>query len=364
MNNVSFCPKCGQALAAGTKFCTNCGFNVSDMHVTAAPNQQQSQAARPTQNLFDSATEKLNSWTGEQKKVPIHLGTMFSEVFKSHSETEAEALFIVGTSQTTPTLAQVSDSPVKPWLFSRVLALFILTISLLVGSLYVLNGQKMYVGLISISSLAVPFSLLIMFFEINTFKNISIFKVTKIFMVGGVASLLATLGLYQFVEIGQMSIVTAAVVAVIEETGKLIMIAYYINRINTKFILNGMLIGAAIGAGFATFETAGYAGELGVSVLLLRGVTALGTHTLWCAIVGAALALAKGSAPLSTSVFQNGRFIRFFLLSIALHATWDAPLSFNMEKYTILIIIAWVIILVLIDAGLREIKTLQQGQAD
>ncbi|APX73213.1 PrsW family intramembrane metalloprotease [Companilactobacillus allii] len=357
MNNVRFCPKCGQSLDDGAKFCTNCGFNVSGMHVI-----DQQTVSHPKQNLFDSATEKINGWTGEDKMVPIHLGTMFSEVFKSHSEAEAEALFIVGTSKTTPTLEQVSDSPVKPWLFSRVLILFVLTISLLVGSIYVLNGQKMYVGLISISSLAVPFSLLIMFFEINTFKNISIFKVTKIFMVGGVASLLTTLGLYQFVEVDQMSIVTAAIVAVVEESGKLIMIAYYINRINTKFILNGMLIGAAIGAGFATFETAGYAGELGVSVLLLRGVTALGTHTLWCAIVGAALALAKGSEPLSASTFQNGSFIRFFLLSIALHAIWDAPLISDMKKYTILIIIAWVVILVLIDAGLREIKTLQQNQ--
>ena len=47
-----------------------------------------------------------------------------------------------------------------------------------------------------------------------------------------------------------------------EELGKAIVAALFINRINADdkkyYILNGLLIGAAVGAGFDVFETAGY----------------------------------------------------------------------------------------------------------
>ncbi|WCJ48387.1 hypothetical protein OE230_10825 [Levilactobacillus brevis] len=74
-------------------------------------------------HLLDDATKEMNEWTGENKVVEIHLFQMFSSVFKHHDHDEAEALFIVGTRETTPSLEAVSAAPVKPWLFSRVFAL-------------------------------------------------------------------------------------------------------------------------------------------------------------------------------------------------------------------------------------------------
>jgi len=346
-----FCPNCGQPLKPGVHFCTHCGLDVKAL--------QPQPAANP--NLLDSATTQLNSWTGQRRKVPIKLGSMFSEVFKTHTEAEAETLFIGGTQTTTPSLATVSASPVKPWLFTRVLLIFGLTIAILAGSLFLFDGEKMYISLIFMSALAVPFSLLMMFFEINTFRNISIFKVTKIFMVGGVASVLTTMVLYQLVNIQDLTIGTAILVALIEEAGKLVMIAYYVKRIQAHFILNGLLIGAAIGAGFAAFETAGYAQDLGLSVLLIRSVSSLGTHTLWGAISGAALVMVTGDRPLAATSFRDGRFIRFYALTVCLHALWDMPLPFTWLRMGVLIVVAWLAILVLINAGLREIRTLQAG---
>lgn len=75
------------------------------------------------ENLLDDATKELNEWTGDDNAVEIHLFRMFSEVFKRHDKDQADALFIVGTKTTTPSLAEVSSAPVKPWVFSRVLAL-------------------------------------------------------------------------------------------------------------------------------------------------------------------------------------------------------------------------------------------------
>jgi len=345
MPTTLFCPNCGLPLTPGVHFCTHCGFDVSQLQPTVTPTEPSPKSAVPVNpNLLDSATTQLNSWTGQRRKVPLKLGSMFSEVFKTHSEAAAEQLFIGGTQTTTPSLATVSDSPVKPWLFARVLLIFALTIAILAGSYFLFDGEKMYISLIFMSALAVPFSLLMMFFEINTFRNISIFKVTKIFMVGGVASVL-----------------TAIIVAFIEETGKLVMIAYYVKRIQARFILNGLLIGAAIGAGFAAFETAGYAQDLGLSVLLVRSISSLGTHTLWGAINGAALVMVKGDRSLAGPMFRDGRFLRFFGLTIVLHALWDMPLPFEWVRIGLLIIVAWVTVLVLINAGLREIRTLRAG---
>lgn len=358
MDNQLFCPHCGQQQRPEIKFCPQCGYDLRAFQTTsqAAPT-----AASPKNfNLLDSATAQLNGWTGQQRRVQIKLGNMFNEVFRSHTEAEAETLFIGGTQETTPSLALVRDLPVHPWLFTRVFAVFGLTIAILAGSLFLFAGEKMYNGLIFISALAVPFSLLIMFFEINTFRNLSIFKVTKIFMVGGVSSVLTSMGLYQVVNIQNLTIVTAMVIAVIEETGKLVMIAYYVKRTQVHFILNGLLLGAAIGAGFAAFETAGYAEDFGLGVLLLRSVGALGTHTLWGAINGAALVMAKGQRPLTMATFQDGRFLRFFGLTICLHALWDMPLPLpELVKMGLLIVMAWVTVLVLINAGLREIRHLQ-----
>lgn len=357
MANQLFCPHCGHQEQPGVKFCPRCGYDLRAFQDTTTTATPQPQAKT---NLLDSATAQLNSWTGQRRKVPIKLGSMFSEVFKSHSEAEAEALFIGGTRTTTPSLAVVSASPVQPWLFMRVLAVFGLTIAILAGSLFLFDGEKMYNGLIFMSALAVPFSLLIMFFEINTFRNLSLFKVTKIFMVGGVSSVLTSMVLYQVVNIQNLTVVTAIVIAVIEEVGKLVMIAYYVKRTQARFILNGLLIGAAIGAGFATFETAGYAEDFGLGVLLLRSVGALGTHTVWGAINGAALVMVKGAQPLTMTAFQNGRFLRFLGLTVCLHALWDMPLPLpELAKLGLLIVVAWVVILVLINAGLREIRHLQ-----
>lgn len=357
MASILFCPNCGQPVNPDVNFCPHCGVKLRQFQsstTTAPPHEKVSTS------LLDSATTQLNSWTGQRRKVPIKLGNMFSEVFKTHTEAEAEALFIGGTQTTTPSLEIVSDSPVQPWLFTRVLAVFGLTIAILAGSLFLFNGEKMYNGLIFMSALAAPFSLLIMFFEINTFRNISIFKVTKIFMVGGVSSVLTSMALYQFVNIQNLTIVTAILVAIIEETGKLIMIAYYVKRTQARFILNGLLIGAAIGAGFAAFETAGYAEDFGLSILLMRGIGALGTHTLWGAINGAALVMVKGEQPLIMSSFQNGRFLRFFGLTICLHALWDMPLPLpSIVQQGVLIVVAWVTVLVLINAGLRDIRQLK-----
>ncbi|UQS87150.1 PrsW family glutamic-type intramembrane protease [Nicoliella spurrieriana] len=302
--------------------------------------------------------------------VEIHLSQLFQQVFHRHSRDEADRIMIAGTKQTTPALTKVSSAPVKPWLFSRFFMLLSFSFLLLTILYLGFGSDKAIPGMMVVGSLVVPFSILIMFFEMNVYRNISLMQVNTTMLVGGVASLLLTMVLYDVIPSGNgVSLGSALLVGFIEETAKTIIIVIFINRFKLNYILNGILIGAAIGAGFAIFETAGYSNEFGLSTILLRSWQAIGTHTIWAAIIGAAVILGKQRYHHFTlhDALTNAHFLSYYLVAILLHAMWDWQFpvwwvnEFYLLKY-LLIVVGWVIIFWLIDAGLREVRTLQGQQ--
>jgi protease PrsW len=93
---------------------------------------------------------------------------------------------------------------------------------------------------------------------------------------------------------------------------------------------DGLLIGVAVGAGFAALETMGYAfvtllqskGSLGAldEVLLVRGLMSPAGHAAWTGLVCAVLwreRLKAGHAVL------NLRVVAAFLTAVVLHDLWD-----------------------------------------
>lgn len=324
-------------------------------------------------DTFLQATERINRMVGEEGQIDLNLRDVFSDIFKKHSKQEAEKLFITGTELTTPKEKDISTSWPKPWLFARIFVVFAITYILLSISAYTFDNIYAIPGLIVIGSFAVPFSLLIFFWETNAPRNISIYEIAKMFFIGGAASLVTTLILYSVFPVGaELTYGGAIVVGIVEEVGKLVIIAYFIYNQNSKYILNGLLIGAAIGAGFAAFESAGYAFAFGMfygdnvmtEVIFLRAWLAIGTHTVWSAIAGAALVYVKGSKQLSSDTFLNLKFIQLFAVPVILHAIWDMPLyalhNFNL-LYIMLIVIAWIFVFTLMNAGLKQIGRLHHG---
>ncbi|MBU5467317.1 PrsW family intramembrane metalloprotease [Virgibacillus sp. MSJ-26] len=314
---------------------------------------------------FLYATDKINTWVGEQEKVDLNLKDIFSNVFKKHTKQEAELIFISGTSFTTPKEEDISSTWPKPWLFSRIFITLALTYLFLFIAMDIFQNIYALPGLMVIGSFAVPFSLLIFFWEMNAPQNISFYENSIMFFVGGAASIPATLILYSIFPVYDLTFSGAIIVGVIEEIGKLAIIIYFIRKLNPKYILNGLLIGAAIGAGFAAFESAGYAftselfGDYGMTnVIFLRAWTGIGTHTIWSAIAGAALVYVKEDDKLTSNHIFSSKFIRLFAVSMILHAVWDMPLyalqNFYLQ-YIILIVIGWIFIFVLISAGLKQI---------
>jgi RsiW-degrading membrane proteinase PrsW (M82 family) len=119
-------------------------------------------------------------------------------------------------------------------------------------------------------------------------------------------------------------------VGLIEEAAKLAALAFLCRRLQHKYAVDGVILGAAVGFGFAAFESAGYAftalfTQQGLSLMtlveteLLRGVLAPVGHGLWTAILGGVLFAASGRRHFAFT----GRLLVTYLGVAVLHALWD-----------------------------------------
>ncbi|SFW87390.1 Protease prsW family protein [Amycolatopsis australiensis] len=120
-------------------------------------------------------------------------------------------------------------------------------------------------------------------------------------------------------------------VGLIEEAVKLAVLAVLTRHLRVKFAGDGLVLGAAVGFGFAAFESAGYAftalfTERGLSLMdlvqteLLRGVLAPVGHGLWTAILGGVLFSASDHRHFALTL----RLLLSYVGVSVLHALWDS----------------------------------------
>jgi len=317
--------------------------------------------------LVSKLGDEISSIAGLEKPSEWHPAEMFSQVIRRHKDEEVEAYFTVGTHDTTPALLAIDTNWPKPWMFVRVLAMSLL---LYLGFLWIFdqfNNIRLVPGLIMTGSVAVPFALLLFFFEANAPRNISLYQVIKLVLLGGLVSIVISLFLFKLT--GLTGWLGAAGAGIVEESGKALTLLIVISRPRYRWTLNGLLLGAAVGTGFAVFESAGYALDFGVSqgvqamkdTILTRGVlTVFGGHTIWTGLAGAALWRARGTRPFRPQLFLDPMFLRVFIFCIGIHMLWNAPFQLPAYgKYILLGIIAWFLVLEFIQAGLKQIKTAQ-----
>lgn len=360
---MKFCLHCGEQLPDKVSFCPYCGKQFGSKTETVSPKKDDS----PLTDLFDRLTDSVSKMTGGDTVVRPPFKKIFSQIFKKHSRKESEEIFIYGTDKTTPALSGDSSLWPQPWLFSRVFLAFAAAFVMLWVCAGFFQNINAFPGLMVVGAFAVPISTFVFFFELNTPRNISFFTSIKIFLVGGCMSLMFTLLLFSFFPIAQLDYFGAIVVGVVEEVGKLAIVAYFIKREKSaKYNINGLLIGALVGAGFAAFESAGYAfaqlldGGYNAMIgnIFIRGVLAPGGHVVWAAMSGYALMLVKGDKPLNLSFLGKGAFWKVFWMPIAMHAVWDMPIPIGAEfalVQFILCLLSWVVIFVLIDNSLDQL---------
>lgn len=369
---MKFCTACGTKLDDSAMFCSSCGTKQG-----AVPAEEPKKPDENQETIMGAITGAVNKLTGGKKEaVRPPLRKLFGQTFKAHSRQEAETIFACGTPTTTPKLTSAEATWPQPWLWSRVLVGLGMAFFMLMLCCEIFDNINALPGTIILGSFMVPVAVLVFFFELNTPKNISFYNVLKIFLVGGCASLLFTLFLFSIVPDSEGQFLWAILVGIVEEIGKAGIVAYFIfsEKKDAKYNVNGLLIGAAVGAGFAAFESGGYAlnfflqggYDTMMDVIFLRAVLAPGGHVVWAAMAGYAMMIAKGDEPMSLNVFAQAKFWKIFWLPVAMHAIWDMPLlsSVDIPVVQILLCVAsWVVIFVIISNCLTQLAELVSKEA-
>jgi len=306
--------------------------------------------------------DRISEVAGAEKIEGFKIFEMFSEIWRRRSDEDMENYFAVGTPCNTPKLEEVNPSWPKPWFFFKT---FILAVLVYWGFAFAYDEFKndnLLPGLLVMGSFVMPATLLILFFEINVLRNVPLYQVLKLTLLGGILSLILSLFLYQWTKLGGTDNWFGALgVGLVEETGKAAALLLVLNKLKYRWVLNGMLFGAAIGAGFAGFESAGYAYRYGLDVITTRGALAIcGGHVLWTALVGGALWRVRGDQKFEWRMLSDAAFLRVFGLAVAMHTVWDSPLNLPLHLKSIALgFVVWVALLSYIQVGLRQIRGAQ-----
>jgi RsiW-degrading membrane proteinase PrsW (M82 family) len=336
------------------------------------------EAPSDLQHKVNSIRKGFTNFIGLEELKDFKLGNIFGQVFKKHSIADMEDQLITGTINKTPALTDIETDWAKPWLFSRMLlACAILTIALDIVCKVFSDNPIMIPGLMFVGAFAVPMSTLVFYLEMNAPRNLSIFAVLTMFFTGGIASIGIALTLFSRLEFLETAL-GASAAGIIEEWSKLLIVVLLFGRFERlKWILNGMLLGAAIGAGFGAFESAGYAFGSGnfegiVDSIILRALLAPFMHVVWTANAAGALWLVKGNRKFQWNMLGDMRFLRVMASSMAIHMIWNAPFGIlplpvfpGLDvKHIILGVLAWIITFRLIQAGLKQLNDARRAEVE
>jgi len=216
--------------------------------------QAQSYSAK---KALTTLADKLSDASGLEKLEGFSIQNLFSAVFKKHSPEEVEEHFISGTAKTTPNLSDVLAVWPTPWAFVRLLFISLILFAGFYFATLQFENYRLIPGFLFVGCFGIPFSVLVFFMEINILHNISFYRVSMMMLLGGLLSLIISLFLFRVSDnLGDFG---AMISGPIEETGKLLAVVYISKKWSNKnWILNGLLLGAAVGTGFEAFEDAGY----------------------------------------------------------------------------------------------------------
>jgi RsiW-degrading membrane proteinase PrsW (M82 family) len=197
------------------------------------------------------------------------------------------------------------------------------------------TGDILYVpSLLLVGAAVVPVTFTSFLGGLDRRGNLSFVQIAAAAALGGVIGTVVA-GSLEFETIRTLGSLPTTMIGLIEESAKLAVPALMLIWSRPR-PLDGLVLGVAVGSGFAALETMGYgfaalvgsAGQLDpvTHLLLLRSVTEPGGHAAWTGLACAALFAIRSSRRRWVGWV---RFLAVFAGVVALHATWDSLATEN-----------------------------------
>jgi protease PrsW len=440
------CPRCGTACLPENKFCKSCGAALGAAGSAQAPAAQpappaaapaaypaayqhppvpppgmvpmmyqaypggpqqvyyvpaQGAHAQGAGGLLEGLNAQIRAIAATDKLEGFSLKQTFGQAFSKHTEDEINDYLVTGSARTTPPLELIDTNWPKPWMFFRVLAILAVAYAAFYG-LFVYSQNPLSIPAIMVlGTFAMPFATLMLVWELNTPRNVSIATVLKVVIIGGGVSIAIADLLYLVPIFSNTS--NVLVPGFVEETAKIlavVVVTWGATSQRYSYQLNGILFGCAVGAGFACCETLGYGWNAFTQVLIavlpgaangtplgpiidaatkntvesltLRGLLAPFGHVVWCSISAGALWRVKGDKPVSLSMLFDGRFLRAWIIPMAMHDLWDSPICTGGTglvgwHWGVLVIdgmISWYVLFTMVQQGLHQVRDMKKAQLE
>lgn len=311
------------------------------------------------------------------KEGQMSLGDIFADVFDRHTPEETARVFIAGTELTTPKESEMLAGWQKPFLFARFFGFSAIILALFYLLAVQFDHSTGKVLTLILLPMIVPVSVLLLTWEMNVPRDISLMEVFKMVALGGVLSMIANFVL-QIMGVNP----STTWFGLVEEPAKLLIIIFMLKQKNRKYILDGVLIGMAIGTGFAIVENLEYvwsaftvaaaataldlmtveltmpgatlAGVIdviianlgvvehlamdggfqsGLHVAILRSINGISSHGLYAALYGGGLLIAKGSEEFQFIHLFSLDHLKYFAAAILLHAVNNSGVTLGLPVF-------------------------------
>lgn len=212
--------------------------------------------------------------------------------------------------------------------WKKVLSTSVVLYILLLVALVLTGNSNLFPSLVMVGSFMVPIAFVAFLYEHRHLSRLTMPTVSLAFLYGGMVGIIAAALLEPFF-ISQLNLGAILRVGFIEEFAKILGVLVIARHKRHDSEMDGLILGAAVGMGFAALESTGYAftaflasnGSISttVAVTLIRGLLSPLGHGTWTAILASVLFRES----------RNGHFrinlpvIGAYLLVSILHATWD-----------------------------------------
>jgi RsiW-degrading membrane proteinase PrsW (M82 family) len=214
-------------------------------------------------------------------------------------------------------------------LWWRILGIGLIFYFVGVGLMYLTGNPNLFPTVMMVGSFMIPATYIGFFYEQRHWTSRNLPSTALSFIYGGLLGAFAA-SVLEPIFVNQNSMTSPFVVGLIEEFAKILGVLVIARKFRHNSALDGLVLGAAAGMGFAALESMGYAFTVfinsgaGLSYIvvmtLIRGILSPLGHGTWTAILVGVLFLESDPGKFRIT----SKVIGAYLLVSILHGLWDA----------------------------------------